>query len=1711
MEHSYQEQQQRQYENYEQQSRYYRETAAPCSIEQDSQQTKRPAQYRHSTYHDSYSTIPLPHPSHDPRQQQAYQLQSQRRPSLGPLPSSRLCITREQLPTAPSPPINSATQLEPDYHEHIVTESVANLSDDSTLDKTCATDLPPISEASISRPISESYVSRPSNRGSVYSAYLMRSPIVPERLIRTTSEAQDSKSRRSSIGVSQDISAVSIARSSSDPSWNSLSSLSAPSASRSSQNQSYSRQVTLSSIPPDEGVPPMPGRTTSKTGKVRIQITFDKPFFNSGGELSGRVEMQCSSSNSIKFADMIIELLGYEAPTKDYPSPKVFHKTILRLQDARRPSQAVQENISPDTLPSSYDSKLGQVRYVTSAIARMKSNQQKEIVNHTREVFIYETWTTDDVISARKKSVKADTSKRLFMGGEGSLEMYAELTRTMVSAGGIVYVNVGVKNLTKKKIMGIKLTLWRHIATSKKVLALSSPVNRDQDSVKNYSEIIYKGDDYAFDNDDPRMIVLPIYIPSGVYSLRNASYLHVQFFVQVSLMASMSKALAVELPIYITHPSSWSDPPPRIPRDFAFPTHEQDPIKKNKTGVFSKKKSSPMQSSGPSNNLKTSPGKNDSNGSTGGSARNSFSAPSGQINALTMPQGNTRDGACSHPNTRRSSLKDPDSPTSVLEFSQAGNLFVVNPDAASLHRASDSSSLLLPEPIVAAHPAASPYVLQTESVTPVTPYVNSIGSSPILPSTATEILAPKALKAIETTYQYNGEEEDFDMSRSISPSQINAIKKEQEKAKSGKMGLRKTLAKLSIAIPNQGLSSADIKQASHISPKGQVTTPHSEKSTSMESPEDISPGETRSPGRITPLSRTSSGSSLRSFKLMLESISRKSSAGSTRVVTVSPGPMSPGQSSLKMTKYSSQVSSPTLSSKAEDTSISGLFDEPSQVNVSPSERQPDWPYVRQSAPSLAVHEGTPVVEEKGSEGYFDSCGSENRTPTSSSSGIKVATGHSSPSTPNSFTKPWELQRNFSNSSISSSLVDSYDGVQTAKGVRDEYYFGKNATSRRNSTESLETKIVPPLTYDPIVADSNMYDIPEISNDNIGVDRVVSLSEVDDQGHYDEANQHPELAKDQLYSNPRHDINSLQQTWHSGQSIRDVDENQPFQPNRNLSTSILPERNQAESSSTQPIPTQEGIVSLDPYQTSTHLLETQQVRNDRSSPDPGVTFSHLSQLQTLLSINTSCEKATNPQLYTPQQPDNLKTRGTHHSCPTSPLFGISMPRNMSYAGDTKTCSHPEPSVMPQITISRQFERSLMQHSGIEWTTSQGLDITKSRVTPLSDYNPPDNTTAPHVTVPSEGIDSIDDNQSTILPTNMDESRNSTTEAITVEQPYKASNHIVPTRLNTYIYHGVQTNPGRSNNQHPIIQQWHPMNAPTHHQTPTQIQHNTAYDSRGYPLFEPSFGPYEDGTSYFGPQIQPLLSHHTHPVKANLCCPGSYVDSDAKDSYLSYRPRTQYIPNSPASQKSRLSGHVDCRPPAAHDISQMSIAVTYGSQPATVILEQPWSHQLVLPATLVVDGSEPSINSGNITTLASNQTTPNINAQHQDTQTGGNDETLSNITRAISNESSFQCPSQSIVVGPVLSRINGTFRPSPLTFKGNVITAAEPSPPPPPRSETSICITSNSNNVSFNNLLEKYRLSPTNPQKLISLPPNSMSNDVDDDDNGVVVNVKSSEQE
>ncbi|KAF9385374.1 hypothetical protein CPC16_008000, partial [Podila verticillata] len=1032
-----------------------------------------------------------------PRQQQIQQTQAQRSMSLGPISPNRFPLARDMLPTAPSPSVFSATQPAPVFPEPASSDSSSS-----------GTDIP----SSTSHPGSDTPSSTPEaifrnpNRNSGYSLY---SPVMEKGRPRSTI-IEPSGVMASPLTLHASMSATSLINMA-GPSLENQRSMVHPapsSKSRSPYAQSFSRQVTLPSIPANEEVPPMPGKMTSKTGKVRIQLTLDRPYFNAGGELSGRLEIQCSSSRSVMLSDMFIELLGYEALAKDHLTPKIYHKTILRLQDVRHASQAVQENVEPDaegywlarkgrtifpfrlniqdTLPNSYDSKLGQVRYIASAIACMKANQSKEVVNHTREVFIYETWTTDDITLARKKSVKADTSKRLFMGGDGSLEMYAELTRTMVSSGGIAYVNVGVKNLTKKKIMGIKLSLWRHIAAShaRSNVSGQSSTNglREQDNVKNYSEIIYKGEDYAFNNDDPRLVVLPVYIPSGVYSLRNTTFLHVQFFIQVSLLASMSKALTVELPLYITHASSWSDPPPRIPRDFTFPVHEDAPVKKHKTGVFAKKRPS---------SIVTQTGSGVRSPRKQSSSVTSNSAPTSKSGTprLATAVAPLTDGSGSRPITHRSPLKDPDSPTSVLDFSQAGNLFVVNPDSGSVAGSDMGSVFRQPVPVWSS-PVIYAGLEICDSPTPSRPSSPLDRSSPLL------LAEQEPLKDDDHSIQnVVNDEEDFDMSRSVTP-QVSPSKKDQEKPKHCKMGLRKTLAKLSISIPTHGPGSCSSHgKSSKPSPRVLPTTPRSNKS-QLNSSDEMS-ADSRSPGTGQSLSRHSSTSSLGSFNSRFEKLTRKSSVGSTRVMTVSPGPASPEGlvrvSSRAKPGLTSMPNSTTASANASRASSpliqSGLSSSDSGEDRSLQERKRDIVHLSMTAsvpatvPDVLLHHGTPLQEDKGRNDCFQDDKDQGRSTTPSRTDRIIGQDHSAPSTPSSPRQPWQLQRNFSNSSVASSLLEPRENPQTAQGIRDEYYFGKGSLSRNVSTESIVTRVAPAQTgissqeHAIYTTDGKIYDEP----------------------------------------------------------------------------------------------------------------------------------------------------------------------------------------------------------------------------------------------------------------------------------------------------------------------------------------------------------------------------------------------------------------------------------------------------------------------------------------------------------------------------------------------------------------------------------------------------------------------------------------------------------
>jgi hypothetical protein len=221
--------------------------------------------------------------------------------------------TCEQRPAAPLPLVNSMNKPEPHYPDRNTAEFVSEQfykSKQNSVD----TDGPPrFNNTRPHQPVNDGYSTQNSKRNSANDPYNVEPPVIRERLII----GRDPVLRQSLTFTGADQANfdrdTTITRSNSDSNWSSPTSASSPTTPRTPQNKSYLRQVTLTTIPQNEVVPPIPGKTASKTGKIRILLIFDKPFFNAGAELSGRLEIQCSSSRSVMLADMIIELLGYES------------------------------------------------------------------------------------------------------------------------------------------------------------------------------------------------------------------------------------------------------------------------------------------------------------------------------------------------------------------------------------------------------------------------------------------------------------------------------------------------------------------------------------------------------------------------------------------------------------------------------------------------------------------------------------------------------------------------------------------------------------------------------------------------------------------------------------------------------------------------------------------------------------------------------------------------------------------------------------------------------------------------------------------------------------------------------------------------------------------------------------------------------------------------------------------------------------------------------------------------------------------------------------------------------------------------------------------------------------------------------------------------------------------------------------------------------
>ncbi|KAJ7492464.1 hypothetical protein FB451DRAFT_1022543 [Mycena latifolia] len=111
------------------------------------------------------------------------------------------------------------------------------------------------------------------------------------------------------------------------------------------------------------------------------------------------------------------------------------------------------------------------VRYIALASIKVKDELDKRSIAHFyRDCTVWPRLNPSVVLAPSEQSIRATTTQRLFMGGNGEVKLTAALHRPYFIAGTQVSVNISVQNDSKKLIKSLALTLYRSIVVFKQKL-----------------------------------------------------------------------------------------------------------------------------------------------------------------------------------------------------------------------------------------------------------------------------------------------------------------------------------------------------------------------------------------------------------------------------------------------------------------------------------------------------------------------------------------------------------------------------------------------------------------------------------------------------------------------------------------------------------------------------------------------------------------------------------------------------------------------------------------------------------------------------------------------------------------------------------------------------------------------------------------------------------------------------------------------------------------------------------------------------------------------------------------------------------------------------------------------------------------------------------------------------------------------------------------
>ncbi|CAG8467224.1 13369_t:CDS:2 [Acaulospora colombiana] len=357
---------------------------------------------------------------------------------------------------------------------------------------------------------------------------------------------------------------------------------------------STTTNATASMLPPDHANINFKPNTTAitKVTKLKLHVSLDSTIYTAGGILTGRLELISTTSKSLKLGEISCELTAYEElNTRECTASQSFLSSRLVFQSSTLPpSNAVHG--PPDngywtakkgktTFPFSFKIPIdapssmeygssAYLRYVVTGVVRFSTNNKEDMMFKSKEAFVVEAW--DGYNPLYKQPVEAVNMKQLWMGGSGAVMLESTLAETLFQSGGNISVKVRVKNDTKRRVQGLKVSI------TQRLLILANKVKKEIDQVKIVGETVceewFKSKDFLFDCGEDRSTIVHINVPKNVRTIRNTALFEVVCYVVVSLyLGPFTKDLSVQLPVYIAHSASLQ-PPPVTDTDLnRFPNH----------------------------------------------------------------------------------------------------------------------------------------------------------------------------------------------------------------------------------------------------------------------------------------------------------------------------------------------------------------------------------------------------------------------------------------------------------------------------------------------------------------------------------------------------------------------------------------------------------------------------------------------------------------------------------------------------------------------------------------------------------------------------------------------------------------------------------------------------------------------------------------------------------------------------------------------------------------------------------------------------------------------------------------------------------------------------------------------------------------------------------------------------------------------------------